>query len=174
MYSTRAQRKIGKLATMSSPYPYCICTTVGEKALAVLLETPDAPGGGKYRDTHPWRVALEMLDAARDEGLNLPILFATGQPSVFSHWGFIEDLAVVELHRATWETICSFTPLQPINPIWTDLDSVLLKPTAEQLRRELLEDIHQHRYPVTEGEIRPYAICETPAFIREGNRDQQA
>ena len=37
--------------------------------------------------------------------------------------------------------------------------------TLQAVRRELLEDIHQHRYPVTEGEIRPYAICETPAFI---------
>ena len=145
-----------------SVHRYCIATTVGEKALEVLLE---GTAQGNYRDTHPWLVALEMLDAARASNERLPVLFATGQPSVFSHWGFIEDLAVVELHRATWETVLSFTPLRPVNPIWTDLDSVFLKPTAEQLRRESLEDIHQHRYPVTEGEIRPYAICETPAFI---------
>jgi hypothetical protein len=143
-------------------HPHSIATTVGEKALEVLLENH---GQGKYRDTHPWLVALEMLDAAREAGERLPVLFASGQPSAFSHWGFIEDLAVVELHRATWETVLSFTPLQPVNPIWTDLDSVLLKPTPEQIRRETLEGIHQHRYPVTEGEIHPYAICETPAFI---------
>jgi hypothetical protein len=145
-----------------APYPYCICTTVGEKALDVLL---DNSGRGKYRDTHPWLVALEMLDTARAEGALLPVLFATGTPSAFSHWGFIDDLAVVELHRATWETVLSFSPLQPVNPIWNELDSVFLKPSEEQRKREEVEAIHQHRYPVTEGEIRPYAICETPAFI---------
>ena len=147
---------------MSTPYPYCLCTTVSEKGLAVLLE---GSGQGKYRDNHPWLVALDMLDAARAAGQQLPVLFASGSPSAFSHWGFVTDLAVVELHRATWETVLSFTPLQPVHPIWTDLDSVLLKPTAEQLERERREGIHQHRYPVTEGEIRPYAICETPPFI---------
>jgi hypothetical protein len=159
MYSIRAM-------TDAPVHPYCICTTVGAKALEVLLENA---GQGKYRDTHPWLVALEMLDAARAEGERLAVLFATGQPSAFSHWGFIEDLAVVELHRATWETVLSFSELKPVNPIWTDLDSVLLKPTVEQSRREVLEGIHQHRYAVTEGEIRPYAICETPAFIQHAS-----
>lgn len=146
----------------AGPYPYCLATTVAEQALDVLLE---GQGQGKYRDTHPWLAALDMLDAARRAGQVLPILFATGRPSAFSHWGFVTDLAVVELHRATWESVLAFTPLQPVNPIWIDLDSVLLKPTAEQLDREAREGVHQHRYPVTEGEIRPYAICETPAFI---------
>jgi hypothetical protein len=147
---------------MSTPYPYCICTTVGEKALQVLLE---ASGNGKYKDTHPWLVALELMDRAHSEAQSLPILFAIGQPSEFSHWGIIKDLAVVELHRATWETVCEFSPLKPVNPIWTDLDSLLLKPSEEQLQREGLEGIHQHRYPLTEGEIHPYAICETPGFV---------
>lgn len=147
---------------MIIPSSYCLCTTVSEKALAALLESS---GQGKYRDNHPWLVALDMLDAARAAAQRLPVLFATGQPSRFSHWGFVEELMVVELHRATWETVLTFTPLQPVNPIWTELDSVLLKPTAEQLERETREGIHQHRYPVTEGEIHPYAICETPAFI---------
>ena len=147
---------------MMNPYPYCICTTVGEKALTVLLENT---GSGSYKDTHPWLVALEMLDAARATDARLPILFATGQPSAFSHWGFIEDLAVVELHRATWETVCDFSALKPVNPIWTELDSVFLKPSGEQLKRESVEAIHQHRYPLTEGEIHPYAICETPPFV---------
>lgn len=150
---------------MTTPYPYCLATTVGAEALKVLLESS---GEGKYRDTHPWLAALDMLDAARAADQALPLLFASGQPSEFSHWGFVTDLAVVELHRATWETVLSFTPLQPVNPIWVALDSVQLKPTAEQLDRERREGIHQHRYPVTVGEIHPYAICETPAFIGQG------
>lgn len=150
-------------------YPYCLVTTVAEKALKILLETN---GDGKYRDTHPWLAALDMLDASREADQALPILFASGQPSEFSHWGFVTDLAVVELHRATWETVLSFSQLEPVNPIWIDLDSVLLKPTAEQLDREVREGIHQHRYPVTEGEIHPYTICETPAFVGQSLTDR--
>ncbi|MGE0622692.1 MAG: hypothetical protein AB7I04_24015 [Pseudomonadales bacterium] len=153
------------------PFPYCLCTTVSAKALSALLESH---GQGKYRDTHPWLVALDLLDVARAAGQRLPVLFATGQPSTFSHWGYVEDLAVVELHRATWETVLSFSPLVPVNPIWTDLDSVLLKPTAEQLEREVREGIHKHRYPVTEGEIHPYAICETPAFVGRESQESRS
>ena len=158
------------MSTDRTVCPYCICTTVGEKALEVLLENS---GRGSYRDDHPWLVARELLEQAQSEGIALPILFATGQPSVFTRCGFIESLAVVELHRATWETVCRFTALQPVNPIWTDLDTVFLKPSSEQLQRESREGIHQHRYPVTEGEIHPYAICETPAFMLQAGQAGQ-
>ncbi len=143
-------------------FSYCICTTVDAKALKALLE---ASGQGRYKDDRPWLIAREMLRAAQAESAGLPILFATGHPAEFSHWGFIESIDVVELHRGTWESHCSFTPLHPVNPIWTAVDSVFLKPTDEQLRREVLEDIPRHRYPLNEGELYPYAICETPAFI---------
>ena len=145
-----------------SVHPYCICTTVGAKSLQALLE---ASGEGRYRDTHPWLVAREILEEASAQQQQLPILFATTHPSEFSHWGFLQSIDVFELHRGQWETQCAFTPLQPVNVIWSALDSVFLKPSAEQLRREATEQIHQHRYGLTEGEIHPYAICETPAFI---------
>ena len=145
-----------------TPYPYCICTTVGEKALQGLLESS---GKGDYKDDHPWRVAREFLEAASQQSSRLPILFATGQPSEFSHWGYVDAVDVFELHRGQWETRCGFSVLHPVNPIWTAIDSVFMKPSAEQSRREALENIHQHRYPLTEGELHPYAICETPPFI---------
>jgi hypothetical protein len=143
-------------------YSYCICTTVGVKSLEALLE---GSGQGNYKDEHPWLVAQEFLETAREASSRLPILFATGQPSEFSHWGYVEAIEVFELHRGQWETRCEFSPLVAINPIWTAIDSVFLKPSAEQHRRETLENIHQHRYALTEGEIHPYAICETPPFI---------
>jgi hypothetical protein len=147
--------------------PFCICTTVSAKALQALLE---ASGRGTYRDDRPWLVARDMLHEAETERRRLAIVFATGPASAshasrFSHWGFIETLQVVELHRASWETACTFTALHPVNPIFEALDSLFLKPTAEQLTREHLEGIPRHRYPLTEAELRPYAICETPAFI---------
>ncbi len=145
-----------------TPHRYCICTSVGAKSLQALLE---ASAKGNYKDEHPWLVARQFLEASRQQAERLPIMFATGQPSEFSHWGYIESIDVFELHRGQWETRCAFSPLQPINPIWTALDSVFLKPSAEQLQREVLENIHQHRYALSEGELHPYAICETPAFI---------
>lgn len=153
---------------MSESYPYCICTAVDEKALKVLLESGAVKGGGSYKDSHPWIVAREFLAAAKSAQQRLPVLFASGHPAEFSHWAYIEELSVVELHRASWETVCAFSRLQPVNPIWTALDSIFLKPSAEQLARESREFIHQHRYPLTNGELHPYAICETPAFITSG------
>lgn len=143
-------------------FPYCICTTVGAKSLQALLE---ASGRGNYKDEHPWLVAREFLVEATEQAARLPILFATGQPSEFSHWGYVEVIEVFELHRGQWESRCQFSPLHPVNPIFTGIDSVFLKPSAEQLRREALEGIHQHRYALSEGELHPYAICETPPFI---------
>ena len=143
-------------------FPYCICTTVDARALQALLE---ASGQGRYKDERPWLIARELLDEAGAQAARLPILFATGHPPEFSHWGFIDSIDVVELHRGKWESLCAFTPLHPVNPIWTPVDSLFLKPTTEQLRRETLEDIPRHRYPLNEGELHPYAICETPAFM---------
>jgi hypothetical protein len=54
-----------------------------------------------------------------------------------------------------------------VNPIFSPVDSLLLKPAEEQLRRETLEGIRQHRHPLTISELHPYAICETPGFLLE-------
>ena len=143
-------------------YPYCLTTTVDRKALEALLENQ---GRGSYRDSHPWLIAREMVEAARAAGQQVPLLVASGEPLEFSYWGLIEAIDVVELHRATWETRIDFDKLKPMNPIWTPLDSVLLKPGDDQLRREQLEPIKIHRQALDAHLIYPYAICETPGFL---------
>lgn len=148
--------------TMTAIHPYCLVAPVAAKALQHLLE---GEGRGTYRDTHPWLVAREMFLDARAAGERVAVLFAVSEQLTFSHWAFVETLEVIELHRATWESALGFSPLQPVNPIWEPLDALLLRPTLEQLRREKLEGIHQHRYALNNGELHPYAICETPAFI---------
>jgi hypothetical protein len=147
-------------------HPYCLCTVVSDQALAALLE---AGGRGTYRDDSPWLVARDMLRHCQDADQRLAILFAAGREPAFSHWALVESLKVVELHRARWESACAFGPLAPVNPIFEAIDSVFLKPTAEQLTREQLEGIPRHRYPLTTAELRPYAICETPAFIERSD-----
>lgn len=145
-------------------HPYCLCTTAAEKAVKSLLE---GTGAGSYRVNEPWLVARELLEAATAEQQQLPILFATGDPLHFSHWSQVVALEVVELHRGAFETRCEFGQLQPVNPIFSPIDSLLLKPSVEQLRRETLEGIRQHRHALTISELHPYAICETPGFLLE-------
>lgn len=143
-------------------YPYCIVATVSAKALATIQENG---GRGSYRDTRPWLIAAEMLQTARDRGDLLPLILATGSPLELTHWAVIRDIDVDELHKGSWESRCDFDELQAVSPIFTALDSLMLKPGDDALRRERLEDVRPWRHALDERHIRPYAICETPAFI---------
>ena len=165
---------------------YCICTVVAAQALKSLLEAahelggPGPAGQGIYRDSHPWLVARELLDQATSRGERMPVMFAVepsagereglapreNSPLRFSHWAHVRAIEVQELHKGAWETRCAFEPLEPVNPIWEPLDSVVLAPSAEQRHRERIEPIKKHRQLLDAGLIHPYAVCETPAFIR--------
>ena len=154
--------------TASASYPYCIATIVTAKAIEALLE---ASGEGAYRDDQPWLVARDILTKATSAEQALPILFACkpddGSPARFSHWSVIQDIDVVELHRAQWDTRVKFTALEAVNPIWEEIDSVFVKASDEQIEREAREGIRVFRTALDEHHIHPYAICETPAFITQ-------
>lgn len=147
---------------MSNASPFCLAAIVSPDALEALLENT---GAGTYKDDHPWLVARELFDRAASEECRVPLLIASGEPLEFSHWGWLESIDVVELHRAQWESRCRFGALKPMNPVFTSLDSVFLKPGDDQLHREAVEPIRQHRTSLDAQHIHPYAICETPAFI---------
>ena len=144
------------------PAPFCICAPVTRKALDNVRENG---GSGAYKDTHPWYLALELLEKARARGETLAILFACGDPEEFEWWAEIEDIDIEAFHRGTWETRCDFSTLRPVGEIFRPLDAMALYPGAEQLRREAIEPITQHRHYLNRSLLRPYAICETPAFI---------
>ena len=110
-------------------------------------------------------VAEEMLQAAHDTGEVLPLLVATGTPLEFVHWASIRTIDVAELHKGAWESRCDFDTLEAVSPLFTSLDSVMLRPAAEDLRREQLEGVRPWRHGLDERHLRPYAICETPAFV---------
>lgn len=143
-------------------FPYCIVVTVSAKALAAILENG---GRGSYRDDRPWLIAAEMLRAARDQHEVLPLILATGSPLELTHWAAIRDVDVDELRKGSWASRCDFDDLRSVSPIFTALDSLMLKPGDDALRRERLEDVRPWRHALDERHIRPYAICETPAFI---------
>lgn len=145
----------------------CLATTVSVEGLRALLE--GSGGRGSYRDDHPWLVARDLWRASREAGDRVGIVFASGSPLRLSHWGWVETLEVLELHRSSWATACAFTPLEPVNPIFQEVDSLFLQPTAERLQRERVEDIARHRYPLSMAELHPYAICETPPFMLTGH-----
>ena len=143
----------------------CICTGIGGRALAKIVESH--ADSATYIDSHPWIVARELLDEVAANWQRLPMLFASGNPVVFSHWTFIVSIEVHKLHHGAWETHCGIERLKPVNPIWEPLDSVVLAPSREQLHRESVEPVHIHRQMLDEQHIWPYAVCETPAFIAE-------
>jgi hypothetical protein len=148
----------------SSIYPYCLCATVAERALNNLLE---AHGHGSYRVSDPWLVGREMLEDARRADQSLPLLLASGTPLAFTHWSHIVSIEVVELHKGAFESACEIDQPQPVNPIFAPIDSLMLKPGDDQLRREMLEGIRKHRQALTAAHLHPYAICETPGFLLE-------
>ncbi|HEY6598795.1 MAG TPA: hypothetical protein VIZ30_05765 [Pseudomonadales bacterium] len=143
-------------------YPYCIVVSVSAKALTAIIENG---GRGAYRDDVPWLIAAELLEAAHSSGALLPLIVATGAPLELAHWATVRAIDVDELHKGMWESRCDFDALAPVSPIFTALDSLMLKPGDDALRREQLEGVRPWRHALDERHVRPYAICETPAFI---------
>ena len=142
--------------------PYCICAPVTEQALENVRSNG---GAGAYKDTHPWYLAQELLARTRERGEALAILFVSGEPEEFHWWAEIDDIDVEAFHRGTWETRCAFSNLKPIGEIFRPLDSVALYPGGEQLRREAIEPVTLHRQYLNRGQLRPYAMAETPPFV---------
>ncbi|NJN53001.1 MAG: hypothetical protein HC809_15795 [Gammaproteobacteria bacterium] len=147
--------------------PYCLCTTVTPKSLASLLE---GGNGGSYRDDHPWLAARELFLSEQSAGRRVALILAVEDggtsDAMLSHWALIEDIDVVTLHRGAWATRVRFASLTEVNPIWSGIDSLMLKAGDDQLRRESLEPIRQHRQALDSRHVHPYAVCETPAFIQ--------
>ncbi|MCC5874472.1 MAG: hypothetical protein JJU22_18910 [Gammaproteobacteria bacterium] len=142
-------------------HPYCLAIAVDGTALTRLLAEGDVGG---YRDSHPWYVAANLLTAARDQGHALYLLLALGSPLRLSHWTEVAD---IEVHRyaSTRETRVRIGATGQVSPLFEELDSVTLAPGAWQLEREQEEGLRVRRVHLDQQWIRPYAICETPAFL---------
>lgn len=145
-------------------HPWCIATVTTAKAIKTLTESDQ---GGTYRSDHPWYVARDLWLAAQALDEQVPLLLAVqdGNHIGFTHCGFITGIDVLAKQLGGYDSACRFTRLAPVHPIWSDIDSVALKPAAEQLERERREGLHQHRFHLSAQLLRPYAICETPPFL---------
>lgn len=148
---------------MNNVASFCFATIVASRALEAIHESGSSKGS--FRDRHPWRVARELLHEASTKSEVIPILFAVEETQKLADWAVLVDIDVATFSGSRYETLCSFNVLQPVNPIFEELSSVLLKPSLEQLQREALEPIRHYRQHLDLQSIRPYAICETPSFI---------
>ncbi len=142
-------------------HPLCLAVAVNGSALERLLAQGDVGG---YRDSHPWYVAATLLGTAQAQGDSFYLLLAADSPLRLSHWAEVVD---IEVHRyaSTRETRVRIGATGEVSPLFEDLESVTLAPTAWQLEREQQEGLRVRRVHLDHHWIRPYAICETPAFL---------
>ena len=143
--------------------PYCFCTIVTKRSLTPIHEA--GSDAGSFKDRHPWHVAKQLLQKARGSEQRIAILFAVEETHCLSEWALIRDIDVATYSGQKFETACTFDSLRPVNPIFEQLDSVVLLPSAEQRHRESVEPIRHYRQHLDLLHIRPYAICETPSFM---------
>lgn len=142
-------------------HPLCLAVAVNGSALERLLAEGDVGG---YRDSHPWYVAAALLDAAREQADVFYLLLAAGTPLHLSHWAEVVD---IEVHRyaSNRETRVRIAATGPVSPLFEQLESITLPPSTWQLQREQQEGLRARRVHLDSHWIRPYAICETPAFL---------
>ena len=136
---------------------------VSQKALESMHESRST--GGSFKDRHPWRVAQDLLKEAERDSQRVPILFAVEESQRLTDWALLVDIDVATYSGQRYETLCQFSELQPMNPIFEELSSIVLRPSKEQLHREDIEPIRHYREHLDVRSIHPYAICETPLFI---------
>ncbi|MEE4360782.1 MAG: hypothetical protein V2I63_04585 [Pseudomonadales bacterium] len=140
----------------------CLAFAVDATALERLLADGEI---GAYRDANPWFVAAERLEAARSRGRVLVALLASGTPLRLSRWAEILDIEVHAL-ASTRETRVRFGRAGAVNPLFETLDSVTLLPAEHRLERERREGLRTRRQHLDPSELSPYALCETPPFLR--------
>ena len=143
--------------------PFCFVTVTDQKALDAIHESGSS--NGSFRDRHPWLVAQELLDAANANKERVPLVFVVEPELKLKDWAIVRDIDVATYSGQAYETHCSFEQLRPVNPIFEDLDSMVLLPSDEQIHRETLEPIRKYRQHLDEFHVFPYAVCETPAFV---------
>ena len=145
------------------PARYCLCTVTDQRALDSVHES--GSHSGSFKDRHPWHMAQELLQAAQADLSMLTLVFAVEPDLKLKDWATVADIDVATYSGQAYETRCSFENLRPVNPIFEELSSLVLLPSAEQLHRESVEPIRKYRQHLDDVHVHPYAICETPAFI---------
>ena len=129
-------------------YPVAVYTIRHSK---VLSEGAESGKPIKFRENKRWVSIAAHLKKANVIGERIPILFAAGETTDgVIYVGLLDSLIVSEPAAANGEytevTVSSLRRLDPKRP----LNELRLVSTGKAL---------------SEGFIRPYAICHTPSFV---------
>ncbi len=90
----------------------------------------------------PWLIAEELLQAAQRRRAHvLPLILATGSPLELRIGRPSAAIDVDELHKGQLGEPLRFRHAAPVSPIFTALDSLMLKPGDDALRREQFEGV---------------------------------
>jgi hypothetical protein len=123
---------------------YCIYTIRDSAKFGEL----DKNGGGNDTEHKRWVAGKRLLEEAEGEGKRLPIVFARAQRAgALLGWALVDKIIVDNK-----DTEYSFSAFQRFEK-HAHLKSSLKKRDGK---------------PLDENFIRPYAICRTPAYLREG------
>jgi hypothetical protein len=110
-----------------------------------------AEQGGRHKLTErnkPWKRGSQLWAEAERAGDRMAIVFAGAddtEPGLI-YWAIIEDITINEENLST---TCTYTNLRPISPL-KRLSALRLLKSGRQL---------------SDADIRPYRICQTPNFL---------
>jgi hypothetical protein len=110
------------------------------------LSEQDANGGThRLREGKRWVTAARLWRESTREGLTMPIIFSAAEADKgLIYLGHVDSIDVDDDG-----TTCTYTDLRRIEPA---------KPLST-LR------LRSHGRPMSDANIRPYAICHTPSFV---------
>ena len=122
---------------------YCVYTIVDGKTLARAAK---AGHSGQFEERKPWATASKLWQKALSSGSSMPVLFGDATDcSRLLYWGLLTDVHVQD-------GVTRFA-----------VDRVR-KLSGKHAPQELV--LRSSGKKIAPGFIRPYAICETPAFVK--------
>ena len=140
-------------AKQPPPSEFCIYTILHSDKLKHFCRDG---GTGKFTENKKWATATALWERAEKANEQLPLVFAAAQSvSRLIYWGVITNLRPGPSTKPDSTTI-SFTGLKPIRGKPRFHSSLRLRSTRKQL---------------SDSFIRPYAICYTPNFLQEKQKE---
>jgi hypothetical protein len=127
---------------MATWAPFSVYTMLHSERLAQQHEEGAAH---TLREGKRWVTAARLWRESTREQLPMPIIFSAAEADKgLIYWGVVDSIAVDDDG-----TTCTYADLRPIEPA---------KPLST-LR------LRSHGRPMSDENIRPYAICHTPNFV---------
>jgi hypothetical protein len=127
---------------MATWAPFCVYTMVHSARLA---EQHMNGGMHKLREGKRWVTAARLWGEWTREQLPMPIIFSAAEADKgLIYWGRIDSIDVDDDG-----TSCTYADLRRIEPA-RSLSTLRLR---------------SHGRPMSDNNIRPYAICHTPGFV---------